>query len=353
MQFRYKLDPSSKKYVCKWCLKKSMVRLIDTEKNELMPLDYGRCDRESKCGFFETPKVGIIKDKEYVFTPPTPISYLDLDLISLSGKNFKQNNFIQFLKSKFSEKEIKGVILKYLIGTSNRWNGATVFWQLDNNLKLRHGKVMSYNSVTGKRVKDNNGKSYIDSVRSILQLKKFNLKQCLFGLHLINEANKKTIALVESEKTAILMSIYKPNYLWMASGSKNGFKYEMLKPIKKHQIVAFPDKSEYNDWLNKGLELNDLGFNIKVSSLVEEIDLPKGTDLADIYLQNLISTNKHSIQKIKVDADKTKNHNQVIMNNTELKIQKMVAKNPALIKLINSFDLTDKNGNAINQVIRN
>lgn len=348
MQFRYKLDPSSKKYVCKWCLKKSMVRLIDTEKNELMPLDYGRCDRESKCGFFETPKVSIIKDKEYVFTPPTPISYLDLDLISLSGKNFKQNNFIQFLKSKFSEKEIKGVILKYLIGTSNRWNGATVFWQLDNNLKLRHGKVMSYNSVTGKRVKDNNGKSYINSVRSILQLKNFNLKQCLFGLHLINEANKKTIALVESEKTAILMSIYKPNYLWMATGSKNGFKYEMLKHIKNNQIVAFPDKSEYNDWLNKGIELNALGFNIKISELLEEIDAPNGTDLADICLNNIIKVDKSKKQDINVEVYKANQRNQVIMTNTELIIKKMAIRNPAIFKLIDTFELTDKNGNTIN-----
>jgi hypothetical protein len=353
MQFRYKLDPSSKKYVCKWCLKKSMVRLIDTEKNELMPLDYGRCDRESKCGFFETPKVGIIKDKEYVFTPPTPISYLDLDLISLSGKNFKQNHFIQFLKSKFSEKEIKGVILKYLIGTSNRWNGATVFWQLDNNLKLRHGKVMSYNSVTGKRVKDTNGKSYIDSVRSILQLKKFNLKQCLFGLHLINEANKKTIALVESEKTAILMSIYKPNYLWMATGSKNGFKYEMLKHIKNNQIVAFPDKSEYNDWLNKSIELNALGFNIKVSELLEDIDAPNGTDLADIYIKNFINIDKPSKQNRKDEVDKSNKKNQEIMTNTEIIIQKMAIRNPAIFKLIKTFELTDKNGNTINQDIKN
>jgi hypothetical protein len=353
MQFRYVLDDSSKKYTCKKCLKKSMVRFINTENNELMPLEFGRCDRESKCGFFNSPQNNSVKNKTYVLVTPKPASYLDLKLISNSGRRYKHNNFIQFLKSIFSETEVKEIIKKYLIGTSKRWNGATVFWQLDDQLKLRHGKVMLYDSISGKRVKDSNGKSYIDSVRSILKLENFNLKQSLFGLHLVLEESKKIIAIVESEKTAILMSIYKPNYLWMASGSKNGFKYEMLKPIKKHQIVAFPDKSEYNDWLNKGLELNDLGFNIKVSSLVEEIDLPKGTDLADIYLQNLISTNKHSIQKIKVDADKTKNHNQVIMNNTELKIQKMVAKNPALIKLINSFDLTDKNGNAINQVIRN
>jgi hypothetical protein len=40
----------------------------------------------------------------------------------------------------------------------------------------------------------------------------FNINQCLFGLHLINESNQKTIAVVESEKTAVLISVFKPQY---------------------------------------------------------------------------------------------------------------------------------------------
>jgi len=48
-------------------------------------------------------------------------------------------------------------------------------------------------------------------VHSILEIPKYNLKQCLFGLHLLNE-NLKQVAIVESEKTALIMSIEFPNY---------------------------------------------------------------------------------------------------------------------------------------------
>jgi hypothetical protein len=66
-------------------------------------------------------------------------------------------------------------------------------------------------------------------------------------LHLINESNQKTIAVVESEKTAVLISVFKPQYTWAGTGMKGGFKYENLKPIKEFKIIAFPDKSEFND----------------------------------------------------------------------------------------------------------
>ena len=143
---------------------------------------------------------------------------------------------------------------------------------------------MLFNSETGKRTKDKDGKGYINSVRSVLRLQDFNLSQCLFGLHLISETNQNTIAVVESEKTAVLMSLFKPEYIWLSTGSKSGLKYEFLKPIKDFKIVAFPDKSEFNDWNNKAIELNKFGFKISVSAFLEKSNYPDGTDLADVYL---------------------------------------------------------------------
>ena len=59
MNYRYKLDTSSKKYRCKKCTKNTLVRFIDTETGELLDENYGRCDRETKCGFFEKPKIDL------------------------------------------------------------------------------------------------------------------------------------------------------------------------------------------------------------------------------------------------------------------------------------------------------
>ncbi|WP_372938062.1 DUF6371 domain-containing protein [Seonamhaeicola sp.] len=41
------------------------------------------------------------------------------------------------------------------------------------------------------------------------------------------------MAIVESEKTAIIMSMFLPDFIWLATGSKGNFKYELLELLKK------------------------------------------------------------------------------------------------------------------------
>lgn len=295
-QYKYILDKSSKKFICPKCNKKTFVKYIETETRNYQSDEFGRCDRETNCGYYNTPKREINNWVNVVVKPKPETSFHDLNLVSQSGRNFRQNNFVQFLKTLFTETEVKEAILKYSLGTSKYWNGATIFWQIDNNEKVRHGKIMLYHSETGKRVKNQNGKGYINSVQSILKLKDFNLSQCLFGLHLINETNQKSIALVESEKTAIIMSIFKPQYTWLATGSKSGLKYDFLMPIKNYKIIAFPDKSEYGDWGKKASELNKIGFNIMVNDWLEkQNNYEDGTDLADVYISEFKEVdNKYS-----------------------------------------------------------
>ena len=289
-QYKYYLDRSSKKFNCPNCGKRTFVRFIESETGKYLSDEFGRCDRENNCGYYSDPK-GEIKNtfevKNIILPEP---SFHNLDLVDKSMSEYFKNNFIQFLNSIFSDCDVKKAVKKYFIGTSKFWKGATVFWQIDSLEKVHSGKVLQYDSNTGKRHKTNEGKSLINWVHRILKINDFNLKQCLFGLHLINESNRKVVAIVESEKTAVIMSIFKPEYTWLSTGSKQGFKYEMLKPIKEYEINAFPDKSEYKDWQNIAIELNSIGFNIRVSDLLENTDYENGTDLADIFIKEVKRT---------------------------------------------------------------
>lgn len=342
MQYKYEFEKGSKKHHCPKCGKKTFVRYVDNETGEYLPLEFGRCDRENKCGYLATPKGEFINTYEVKYIPPPPTSYHPLELVKQSGRNFKQNNFIQFLKTLFNEDEVKDAILKYLIGTSKLWNGATVFWQIDNRQNVRHGKIMLYNTSTGKRLKNGNGKAYINSVRSTLNLKDFNLKQCLFGLHLINQNISKSIAVVEGEKTAVIMSLFKPNYVWLATGSKQGFKYEMLKPLKGFKVIAFPDKGEYTDWQDRAIELKDFGFDISVSQYLENTTYKDGSDLADVFIDEVNAKNKSKTNKTpNTGLIRTK------AENIALKLAKI---NPALKTLITEFELSDNNGQLINDI---
>ena len=284
-QYKYYLDKSSKKFICPKCQKRTLVKYCDIETQSFLSDGYGRCDRETNCCYHNSPKgliCGSFEVKEI------RLSFHDFNLVKNSCRNYQSNNFIKFLVTIFSIDEVREVASKYLIGTSKFWDGATIFWQIDDEQKVRHGKVMLFNQNTGKRMKSEEGKAYISSVRSLLKLKDFNIKQCLFGLHLVDKENKKTIAIVESEKTALIMSLFKPELVWLATGMKSGFNFELLKPIINYNIIAFPDKTEYDDWLNKAIELNNIGFKILVNDWLEHTDFAKGTDLADVYINSLM-----------------------------------------------------------------
>ena len=172
----------------------------------------------------------------------------------------------------------------FITGTNYFWNDATVFWQINNKELIQGAKIMLYDRFTGKRIKE--PYNHINWLHKASKEPDFNLNQCLFGLHRVNEDYHKTIAIVESEKTAVIMSILLPHYIWIATGSKGNFKFEMLKPIKKRNIVSFPDKGEHINWLNKATELNAIGFKIAVSEILELTDFENGFDLAD-YFMNL------------------------------------------------------------------
>jgi hypothetical protein len=290
--YKYNLDKSSKKFICPSCGKRTFVKFIENETGNYLSDKFGRCDRETNCGYYNKPNREIentFEVKEVIQLEP---SFHNLELVNKSLNQYYNNNFIQFLRTIFSDEEVNKVKSIYLIGTSKNWNGATVFWQIDNNEKVRGGKVLLYDVNSGKRHKTNDGKGLINWVHSILKINDFNLKQCLFGLQLINESKQKIVAIVESEKTAIIMSVFKPEYTWLATGSKQGFKYEMLKPIKNYEIIGFPDKSEFNDWQKKAIELNSIGFKIRISEWLENSDYENGTDLADIYIKEVAKTIK-------------------------------------------------------------
>ncbi len=287
-KYKYSLDTTSKKFTCPRCENKTFVKFIDTETNSYLNGGLGRCDRESNCGYYSAPNSDIASLRYKRTIAPVVASFHGLELVEKSFLVNSQNNFIQFLNSIFSEKEVKEAVQKYFICSSKRWNGASVFWQIDNYERVHAGKILAYNPETGKRSKSNDGKALIDWVHSILKRKgivnEFNLNQCLFGLHLIKDIKVKEIGLVESEKTAVLMSIFKPEYVWLATGSKSGFKYDYLKPIQQYKIIAFPDKNEYNDWLIKSKQLNKLNFNIVVNDWLEQSNYKDGTDLADVLI---------------------------------------------------------------------
>jgi hypothetical protein len=292
---RYILEPykgMNTRHRCPGCDKnKTFALYIDAETNEPLSSHAGRCNRESECGYHYTPKQyfndnGIVPEQSaFIHKPkaePLPTSYIDKDVFAKSLTRYEDNNFIKFLQTLFDSQTVAAAIDQYQIGTSKHWPGATIFWQMDLNSNTRTGKIMLYNDATGKRVKE--PINYITWAHTALKVEAFNLKQCLFGLPLINNTNKP-IAIVESEKTAIIASMYLPQLIWLACGGIGNLNKDVCTPLKGRKVILYPDLNAFAKWSVKAKEL---GFNI--SDLLErkatEEEKRKGLDIAD-YLTSM------------------------------------------------------------------
>ena len=255
-------------WITEWYLKTSTINYLSNESK-----------------YFNTDEVSFVNEVKIIPQPLTvEPSFHSLELLDKMFFESPQNgNLTEFLKSEFSNDEVFNAMQNYFItGTNYFWNNATVFWQINNKEQIQGAKIMLYDRFTGKRIKE--PYNHINWLHKANKEPDFVLCQCLFGLHRINEDYQKTIAIVESEKTAIVMSIFLPEFIWLATGSKGNFKFELLAPLKKRNVIAFPDKGEYNNWLQKSIELTALGFKISVSDLIEQTDFENGFDLADYYL---------------------------------------------------------------------
>lgn len=330
---RFILEPYkgiATRHTCPNCnQKRCFSRYIDTEQNIVFPEYVGRCDHEQKCGYHFTPKMYFEQnptDKERLnemsadFVRPRiikskPTSYLEEPLMHMSMRQYENNNLFKFLSNRFGEEETLELMQRYHVGSSKYWQGSTVFWQTDIQGNIRTGKIMLYNPENGKRIKE--PYNHITWVHSVLKRSDFNLRQCLFGEHLLPSYHNRPIALVESEKSVLIASVYLPQYLWIATGGKNGaFNREAMSVLQGREVLLFPDLGATEQWKAKMDMMIDLGINVHLFDFMERNatneEHSAGYDIADYLLQE--KTN-HAI------------------------LCKMTAVNPNLKYLIEEFDL--------------
>jgi len=300
MTHRYNLAKKGK-HICPNCGRKRFVLYIDT--NTGAPLHYtvGKCDRESNCGYHYPPKQYFTDnptsrnysfDRKQPYTPRTmqpqvkpKTSYINVDVFKQSLQSYKSNHLYNWLRGVVGTENTNNIIGHYFVGTSKHWDGATVFWQIDVSGKVRTGKIMQYNPSTGKREKEPYNK--IGWVHSVLKLQDFNLKQCLFGEHLLRD-NAKKVAIVESEKTALIASCYFPNFVWLACGGLSNLNAERCEVLKNRNVVLFPDLKCVEKWKEKAYELAKF-CKVSISDYLEKVATDEervdGLDLADYLLR--------------------------------------------------------------------
>jgi hypothetical protein len=154
----------------------------------------------------------------------------------------------------------------YIVGT---YEDYTCFPSIDRFNWVCRAKHIRFNREDGKRLKGRYGTS---SLPAKLKLKEgFQYKQIFFGENLLQRDGAKPVAIVESEKTAIIACLCMPQFIWLATGSKQWLKAERLWCFENRQVILYPDADGFDQWEGVAAEATSQGLIIKVSTLIENL----------------------------------------------------------------------------------
>ena len=206
-----------------------------------------------------------------------------------------KSTFCQSLVSTgyLTEQQMLHAADRYQLGLSK--DGGVVFWEIDDNDVVHNGKIMFYQSNCHRN------KSHTPTWVAAKLKKSGALPQnadnphCLFGLHLLTPSSTP-IAIVESEKSAIILSELFLDYTWLASGGKTMLNASLFAPLGDRRIILFPDTDETGEtfrlWQGIAQEATKLyKSRIHVSNLLELKATPAQKsakiDIVDFLYPNL------------------------------------------------------------------
>lgn len=293
------------RYTCPNCGKPHcFTRYLDDAGKEIDPT-CGKCDHESSCGYHLPPrefyrlhpelkpgpdwryqKVDWLEArKARAHVLPVATCFIPPDIVLRSVKPQRNSDFVEFLLTFLDPVVVEDLIRDYQLGVTSQRD--VIFFQLDVNGSCRTGKIMKYDPETGHRVKDPAQPGRINWVHSLMKYPNglpegWQLTQCLFGEHLLRQYPGKVVALVESEKTAVICAGLMPRFLWLATGGKSQINDRLLV-LKGRRVVAFPDIDGYDEWERKLADYPELAVTLSpvLQQNATKADREAHIDIAD------------------------------------------------------------------------
>lgn len=227
-----------------------------------------------------------------------------------------------------SKGQLHRAAARYRLGATK--DGGVIFWQIDNQQRVHTGKIMYYQPdchrdkqhhptwvhclmkdqlppnyefhpclfglhlLTNTDLSDNtdNSRTNTDSLRSrVWRCESSDLPDNKFSNSLILENNKSVqsvksvvpkIAIVESEKSAVILSEKFTDFVWLSCGGLQSFRPELLSPLVNYKVIIFPDTDStgdtYRQWSQVAIEAQRLykfHYPLRISRLLEDHASPE------------------------------------------------------------------------------
>ena len=178
-----------------------------------------------------------------------------------------------------TEEQMAHAAERYRLGRSK--SGRCIFWMIDEMGRVYDGHI---------------GDSWVSTMLKARErelLKDWHTEHCLFGTQMIGHTeiteiteNMKphadltdltdvVVAVVESERSAVILSEVLPEYIWMASVYPMNLNVRTLQPLCGRRVVLFPPTDETGETFLAWLEVADqarrvLHLDVSVSTVLEE-----------------------------------------------------------------------------------
>lgn len=247
--YKWTLRKGGAKMACPQCGQKRFVPYVSVKDGATIATDehgsaiYGKCDRQDHCGYNLYPsKVsdGEIKPVERKKEAP-------LRFYPSAVQTSTETNLFTYASRLIGFAPALYAWYLYKVGRDGK---RTVFWQIAKDGTIRAGKSIPY-LENGHR--DKNDKYPAGWLHTCKAWDGYHegkaLEQCYFGEHLLATDKESKVVIVESEKTAVLMSAITSGWIWLASGGAGGIKNdEKNKALAGRDVWLMPDHGQYWSW---------------------------------------------------------------------------------------------------------
>ena len=272
--YKWQLFKGSKKCVCPQCGRRTFVPFVLAADNATPAgPEFGRCDRESKCGYFRAPG----DNRPVVSTTPPPPPAPAIRFTDKHVLKPKRSNLYTFAEICLGDLAARWAWQNYFIG-ADRY-GRVIWWQIDRQGEVRTGKIMAYGN-DGHRLHTPGANNWAHRVPEFFgKYTGARLEQCLFGEHLLQPGDN--VCVVESEKTAVFMAVLQPQYKWLACGGAQMLKDEArLSALTDCHVTLVPDEGKGWEWAKIAAAH---GYDCNL--ICEQEPTAPGCDILDLMMQ--------------------------------------------------------------------
>ena len=164
----------------------------------------------------------------------------------------------------FTEEQMHRAAERFKLGRSK--SGKTIYWMIDDLGRCLDGRIggEAWVSTMIKR-------RYHDLIHLIPPT-----THCFFGLHQVSQGDPMPIGIVESERSAVILSEVQPKLIWLAYVYAANCTIEQFAPLQGYKVTLYPRTDPCQEIYVSFLELAD-----QIRRVYRDIDITVSTFLED------------------------------------------------------------------------